>query len=299
MVIGEALVDVIRGPEGDLTVPGGSPLNVAVGLARLGVPTHLIAELGDDANGWLVRDHLAKSGVLTGRIAVDSAGTSVATATIGSDGSATYEFDIRWAIETPEVEDPALLHVGSVGSWLEPGAASVIAAVRARSESTVASFDPNIRPALGGDRASVLRRVDDLAGVVDILKLSDEDAAWILPDATPIDTGRHFLARGVRLFAMTLGSEGSVIMSADHVVRIPAAAVAVVDTVGAGDAYMSGLLFSLASSELLARIGALGTDDLRELGATATASAAITVSRAGADPPQRTELEANCRGGSA
>jgi len=296
VVVGEALVDIIAADDVERSVPGGSPLNVAVGLARLGVQTQLLAELGDDAAGDLVRGHLAASDVgvdLVTRVAR----TSTAKAKIRADGSAEYDFQISWTLGD-DVTVPAsdFLHTGSIGSWLRPGADRVLDIIRSRGPATLASFDPNIRPSLISDRASAVAQVEALARKSDVVKLSDEDAAWLYPGESAKRVGDRFLSLGVPLVAVTLGAEGSVVRAAGQTVAQPAAPVGVVDTIGAGDAYMSGLLFALAAGDLLGSVRAgLDRDALHWVAEIAAESACVAVGREGADPPRRGELSASMR----
>lgn len=296
VVVGEALVDIVASGGGERSIPGGSPLNVAVGLARLGVDTELLAELGEDAPGDLVRRHLAASAVGVEHVSRVPA-TATARATILQNGSAEYDFSLSWTLDGSSVAPPSdLLHVGSIGSWLQPGASRVLDIMRTRRPGTVGSFDPNIRASLIGDHASAKTHIDALAREVDVVKLSDEDAAWLYPGDSPDSVGDRFLALGVPLFAMTLGAAGSIVRSAGHTVEQTALPVQVVDTIGAGDAYMSGLLFALAAGDLLRGIrSGLGEDALRWVAELAAASACVAVGREGADPPRRGELAETIR----
>jgi fructokinase len=291
VVVGEALVDIVEGNGVERLVPGGSPLNVAVGLARLGIEAKLLTEIGDDLPGSLIRHHLAESGVdadLITRVPT----TSTAHATIGSDGSAEYDFELAWTLEGRGLIPPSdVLHVGSIGSWLAPGADVVLDLVRARHPGTLASFDPNIRPSLIGDRKAAVRRVETLAQEVDVVKLSDEDAAWLYPNDDLERVSDRFLSFGVSLLALTLGAGGSIMRSQDHAVDQRAFSTTVVDTIGAGDAFMSGMLFALAAGNLLGTTrSGLNADALRGVAGCSAASSGIVVSREGANPPHSGEI---------
>lgn len=314
LVVGEALVDITQtSGRPDAVHPGGSPMNVAVGLARLGVPTTLAAQVGSDPHGTRIREHLTGSGVRLEALA-PTGPTATATARLDSVGHATYDFDLRW--DPAELPDPApytLLHVGSIGAWMPPGADAVADLVaRARDAGVPVSFDPNVRPALVDDLEAVGHRVRDLVTAASIVKLSDEDAATLAgagPDASadegaaaPGDTSPgaaapgdtivdELLGLGPALVAMTRGAVGSLLGSRSARVAVPAGRVDVVDTIGAGDAWMAGLLAGLVTEGWAARTS-FAADDLDWLGELATATAAITCSRPGADPPWRTELPA-------
>jgi fructokinase len=291
LVVGEALVDVTQAPgRPDAEHPGGSPLNVAVGLARLGVRTTLAAQVGADAHGDRIRAHLDDSGVRLEALA-GSDRTATATARLDAAGHATYDFDLRW--DPTDLPDPGpytLLHVGSIGSWMSPGTDAVIDLVRrARDAGVPVSFDPNVRPALAPDLDAVGRRVRDLAAAASIVKLSDEDAATLAGE--PAALVDELLGLGPRLVAMTLGADGSVLCGRSARVEVPAGPVEVADTIGAGDSWMAGLLAGIVTEGWSSR-ASYSADDLGWLGELAGATAAITCSRPGADPPWRHEVPA-------
>ena len=294
IVIGEALVDVIRDAAGGVrSHPGGSPMNVAVGLARLGIDTALVTQLGDDDNGRMIVEHLRDSAVTlqAGSLTVDP--TSTATATLDASGAASYVFDLRWRISLPVVAGADLIHTGSIGSILEPGAESVRAIFASADPSVILSFDPNIRPAIMGDRDEVMRLVEELAARCHVVKMSDEDAAWLYPNRSLEEIAEKYIAGGTTLFAVTRGAHGCLIRTDAVDVRMPAPSVAVVDTVGAGDAFMSGLLYAIVGSGLTGAVlkGRLDRTDVEHIAGVALRSAAITVARAGANPPRAGELD--------
>ncbi|OIH97724.1 carbohydrate kinase [Curtobacterium sp. MCBA15_001] len=288
VVIGEALIDVIERPDGRVEHPGGSPMNVAVGLARLGVPAALVCALGDDERGTAVRRHVEGSGVRVDATVIDR--TSTAVATIDDRGSARYAFDLDWRLDPVDLPDGTrLVHVGSVGAVLDPGAAVVGEAARTRPASALLSLDPNIRPSITPDRSAVFAALEPLLATVDVVKLSDEDAAWLWPDRDLHAVLDGLLSRGAGLAAVTLGADGCALAStAGPRRRVPAPAADVVDTVGAGDSFMSGLLAGVLASRKHPR--ELEGVDLEQLAELALACAAVTVSRPGADPPTRAEL---------
>lgn len=288
LVIGEALVDVTSTPDGAVREhPGGSPLNVAVTLARQGIDTTLASQVGDDRHGEIVRAHLDGSGVRLVTVH-PSAPTASATATLGMDGSATYAFDLRWAPEhLPDPTDYDLVHVGSIGAWLAPGADAVADLVRrAHALGLPVGFDPNVRPALAPPVPELRRRVVEIAAHSRFVKVSDEDAAALAPDCDPSSVVGELAAQGAAITAMTRGSGPTVLWSGGEQVEVPATVVEVADTIGAGDTWMGTLL-----AEVLLRSWGDRTefdaDALRALGRAAADAAAITVSRPGADPPWR------------
>jgi len=290
-VIGEALVDVVEGGE---THAGGSPMNVAVGLARLGHPTTLHTRIGADASGDLIRAHLDEAGVRLGPDALVTGPTSTAIARVDAEGSASYEFDIDWDIPAPDVAGARLVHTGSIGALREPGASAVRAALGAAGPGTLLTLDPNIRPDVIGPRDEVLRRVAELASLCPVVKLSDEDAAWLAPDATLEEVLADLAAQGARFVVVTRGSEGCLALVDGAWFARPARPVVVADTIGAGDAFMSGLLHALlrdGTDRLLAAGEPVPEQAVLASLETALLSAALTVARAGANPPTSAELD--------
>ncbi len=299
LVIGEALIDIVarpgRQPEEHV---GGSPLNVAVGLARLGRDVDFLTHIGDDEHGRVVADYVAASGahLLDGSVAAHR--TPVARATLDEAGSATYEFDIDWLLDgVPEVGSPSLLHTGSIAAVLEPGCRAVAALIDTyRGEATV-TLDPNVRPALIADSEQATRRIEHLVEHSDVVKASDEDLRWLAPDLTPEQVAQRWLRRGPALVAVTMGAEGAYAVSAAGAVRVPSRRVQVVDTVGAGDSFMTGLLDALWSLELLGgarrdALRAISTEELSTVLEAAVLSSALTVAMPGAVLPDRATRDA-------
>ncbi|MEU0128097.1 carbohydrate kinase [Streptomyces sp. NPDC006289] len=299
LVIGECVADVVRLPGApERTHPGGSPANVAYGLARLGRATTLVTQLGPDAHGRLIRDHLAAAGV---RVLTDGspAPTPAATVELDDEGRATYSFDITWtlgAVERPG-EPPRHVHTGSLATGLEPGAATVLDLVETLRTDATVSYDPNVRAGLMGERARAVRRAERFVAVCDIAKASDEDLRRLYPDEAPEDAAARWLRAGPAVVLLTTGAGGALAFLRDTVVRVGAPSVRVADTVGAGDAFMSGTLHALASRGLLGargrtRLPSMDTAVLGDVLRHAVASAAVTVGRSGALPPDRAELAA-------
>ncbi len=296
LVVGEALVDLIRRPgEPDDARVGGSPLNVAVGLSRLGVAAELLTHLGDDAYGELVTEHLAANGVGLVDGSVAPGPTSTARATIGDDGAAAYDFAIAWALPAVPPLATELVHTGSIGAVLEPGASVVVDTVTALRPVATVSYDPNVRPQLMGDRDDARRQVEAMVALADVVKASDEDVAWLHPGAGIAEVARRWLDLGPALVVVTRGGEGAYAVTAAGPVEVIAPAATVADTIGAGDSFMAGLLVALVDAGLAGRereaaLRALAGEELRRVLTFAAACAAVTVSRPGADPPRRAEL---------
>jgi fructokinase len=297
LVVGESLVDIVRRDGDDAVHPGGSPLNVAVGLRRLGVPTTLHSSFGADPHGVAIARHLEASGVTITPGTIRDRPTSVALATIGADGAASYTFSIEWDPASLDValDGVAALHVGSIGAVLEPGATLVERLLAEQRPSATISYDPNIRPQLMGSADVARPRVERIVALADVVKASDEDLAWLYPDADTATVMTDWLARGAALVVVTRGSDGADALAASGPVRVPAPATEIVDTIGAGDSFMSGLLAALSDRGLLGAgrreaLRALPASDIRDVVAFAARCAAITVSRPGADPPTRDDL---------
>lgn len=288
LVLGEALIDIVDGPGGESEHVGGSPANVAVGVARQGLPATLLTRIGRDARGARIADHLAAAGVVLADASWTDAATSTARATLQPDGSAAYEFDIAWSLAPPELDGVDLVHTGSIALFLEPGADTVLAALEAaRDAGALVTLDPNIRPALVGDADAARDRWDRAARTADLVKLSDEDAAWLYPALGPEEALAEIAARGPRIVVMTRGAEGALALGVDGIQTVPPMPVTVVDTIGAGDAFMASLITSLLDDPDLPSGGAALGRALRR----AAVMAGITVSRAGAQPPTRTEVD--------
>ncbi|MGW8360858.1 carbohydrate kinase family protein [Streptomyces wedmorensis] len=294
LVIGECVADIVRAPgTPDRVHPGGSPANVAYGLARLGREVTLLTQLADDAAGRLIGDHLKGAGV---RVEVGGvpARTPSAVVALDAQGRATYAFDIAWTLEAEPVRPapaPAHVHMGSIAAVTEPGATAVLALVEGLRGRAMVSYDPNVRPALMGDHAGAVARVERCVALSDLVKASDEDLAWLYPGASPREVAARWLDLGPAVVLVTSGADGSLAVTRRATVTANAPKVPVVDTVGAGDSFMSAVLDTLAfrTGEDL---GGLGAEYLARLLRRAAAAAAVTVSRAGAQPPDRGELDA-------
>lgn len=303
-VIGEGLVDVVQRSSGIEAHVGGSPLNVAVGLARLDHPVQFIGRYGRDAYGESVAAHLKASSVMLPQ-APDGLPTSVATALVDDDGAATYTFDLAWELPGLAERLPfmlqgtTLLHTGSIATMLAPGAADVLAAVEHSHPSATISFDPNCRPSIITDADYARRQAEKFVTLSDIVKASDEDLAWLYPGVDVLDSARRWLslggAGGPAMVVVTRGATGPWGITAAGEAEFAAPRVEVADTVGAGDSFMAALLSGvvdrgLAGAQNRADLRALPAEDLTALLAHAARAAAVTVSRAGANPPTRAEL---------
>jgi fructokinase len=299
LVIGEALIDIVE-RDGQVTGEhvGGSPLNVAVGLSRLGRGVDFLTHIGTDARGHRIADYVKASGVQLVSGSDTAVRTPTALAKLDATGAAQYTFDLDWQLSgTPEVTPPLVAHAGSIATWLEPGCRATAALLDAYHPSATVTFDPNVRPALVEDADAVRGRIDRLIERCDVVKASDEDMRWIDPNRSPKQIAQTWLGLGPSVVAVTMGETGAFAMCAAGTVKVAALKVNVVDTVGAGDAFMTGLIDALWLQGLLGaerrpQLRRIGLDTLNVVLQTAALSSALTVSRAGADLPDRATRDA-------
>ena len=301
---GEALIDMLprittEGEAAFAPYVGGAVFNSAIALGRLGAPAGFFSGLSSDLFGGQFRDALGASKVSSTYAHTSPRPTTLAFVRL-NNGQATYTFyDENTAGRMLTVEDlPKLgaeieaMLFGAISLISEPAGSAYEEFMRREHESRVMMLDPNIRPNFIPDKAKHLRRIREMMAMADIVKLSDEDLKWFDEAGSHEDVVRNWLDRGPKLIVVTHGSEGAVGYSKAHKVTVMPQKVKVVDTVGAGDTFNAGILASLHEQGLLtkAAIGSLSEDAIRkalELGAKA---AAVTVSRAGANPPWRHEI---------
>ena len=291
LLIGEALIDIVRRPSQEPQFcPGGSPMNVAIGLGRLGHHPTLATWFGKDEFGRTIADHCQASGVsiLEGSDAAPR--TPTADARLDEAGHATYVFDID--LQMPAIPDdlhPMLVHTGSIGALVPPMATDVLAYVEA-SEAFV-TFDPNCRPSIMGAPDEVRSLVERYVQAANLVKVSDEDLEWLYPQMSDLeDQARRWLDLGPKIVVVTMGSRGAVAVAKDWAITIPAdTSPGLADTVGAGDSFMTGLIHGVLKHERPSDLAE--TPQIFESILTQAAiMSGITVSRAGANPPWLAEL---------
>ena len=299
-VIGEALIDLVPDDEPGRYVarPGGSPFNVAVGLARLGHRVTLMARLADNAFGRQLRDHATAEGIDLSRAPEATEPATLAVVSLDREARATYDFYTEgtadWQWSSSEIEqvpgDTALFHLGSLASWTPPGDEAIhdaAARLHARNQ-TLVSYDPNIRPALLPGPEAARARVERSVSVAHLVKASREDAEWLYPGSPLKDAARRWLELGALLVVVTDGPEGAYLFrpgaAPEH---RPGRRVRVADTIGAGDAFTSGLLGGLARRGLHTpnALAECPLEPLAEAADEAVLISALTCQRAGADPP--------------
>ena len=302
---GEALIDFLprkTGGGADSYQPfvGGSVLNVAVALGRLGAPTGFFCGLSDDFFGDMIRDALAASHVDIALCPIRNRPTTLAFVKL-TDGNAEYAFfDEGSAMRILEENDlPAIpaavtaMHFGSIGLTAEPCGSAYETLMRNESPDRLMSFDPNVRPSLIRNRDGYLARIERMVAMSDIVKLSREDLEWLAPDRTFEAVAADWLGRGARVVILTEGPDGARAITRDRSVFVRSVAVEVADTIGAGDTFSAAILARLHAQGRLDKqaVAALSEDDLADLLAYAAKAASVTASRPGADPPWRTEMD--------
>jgi fructokinase len=304
-VIGEALIDLVETGDDEprLARPGGSPYNVAIGLARLEQAAGFVGRLSRDPLGTVLRNHALRSAVDLSLAVEADEPTTVALVELSDDGTAQYRFgvdgtaDFRFTdAELAAIPSTvAAVHFGSLASWLPPGDAAIARRVAAlRAGGTFVSYDPNVRPHLQPDAALARTHVEGALALAHLVKTSEEDLAWLHPGAAVSAIARDWLGRGPAVVVVTRGDEGATAYSGAGEVNRPPRPIDLVDTIGAGDAFMSGLLDALARRDLLTPAAIAGLDGvtLGDVLDDAALIAAITCSRAGANPPRRDEVAA-------
>jgi fructokinase len=302
---GDALIDFVPAATGDgceavMPKVGGSCLNVAIGLARLGAPTGFVGGLSVDMFGRMIAEHAAASGVELRHATRSEHQTTLAFVRIvaGESQYAFYDADTasrNWAyrrgtIPFAEIE---AMHVGSTTLVNDIGAAETAKMIaEARSMVTI-SFDPNCRPNLVKDKEVYRARMEAFAASADIVRMSDVDFDYLYGGDAYEARAATLLARGTSLFVVTRGADGA---QAWHrsagTVAVAAPPIKVVDTIGAGDSFQSALLFALHGLSRIKRaeLASIGRDELRRALSFAAKCAAFTCTRAGADPPYRHEI---------
>ncbi|MCB1395283.1 MAG: carbohydrate kinase [Rhodobacter sp.] len=303
---GEALIDMIPEPTvsggtGFVAHPGGAVFNTAIALGRLGAAVGMVTALSTDLFGRQLAEALTTSRVETAQVIRVGRPTTLAFVTL-SDGQASYAFFDENSAgrmlqpgDMPRLPaDGGALFFGGISLAVEPCAEAYVALAAHESAARMVMLDPNIRPGFIQDEERYRARLTRLFALADIIKISEEDLAWLFPGAdAPSRKLETLRAAGPKLVLLTQGARGATALLPDgRTVTAQARAVTVVDTVGAGDTFNAGILASLADQGLLTKpgIGALTPHHIAAALSLATETAAHSVSRAGANPPWRSEL---------
>ena len=295
-VCGEVLIDLIPRGEKKIAIVGGGPANTAKALALLGFDSYFIDGISSDAYGEKAKAELLYAGVnlkyahftdkptCTADVSLDAAG--VASYVFAIEGSATFDFAHDWLPDPLEIK-PAVLQIGTLATIVEP--AATILLEWARKVATVAPivFDPNVRSSVVSDRTKYQAAVARWTAISAVIKVSEDDLAWLYPDREQTDIAAQWLNEGAQLVIITKGSYGLIGITKEGSVTVPGVKVEVADTVGAGDTVGAIVVEAIVERSLAALRGEV----LREVLTRAAKAASITCSRAGANPPSSAEIE--------
>ncbi len=297
-VCGEALIDLIPvrpGSDQRQVIPGGGPANTAHALARLDIATEFIGGLSDDQYGQRMRaEFIAGRGGLT-FTPEHPLPTCLAIVSIDLDGGATYEFNIdgtatfAFAIENlpdPKLIQPEAIYIGTLATIIEPGASILKDWILQAKNYAPIIYDPNIRSSVISDRSRYQEVVKELVVLSNVVKASEDDLAWLYPEADPLEIARSWVSQGVQIVVVTKGENGIIGVTDNQEVSIPGVKVDVIDTVGAGDTVGAVIVEALVEFGLEKLTSELLSHTLHR----AALAAAITCSRAGANPPTKAEL---------
>jgi len=301
---GEALIDMLpreskAGEPAFAPYVGGAVFNTAVALGRLDIPVGFFTGISTDFYGDMLRDTLRASRVTLDYVKFSDLPTTLAFVRL-VDGHASYLFydentagRMLYEADLPPIgPDIEAMHFSCISLIPEPCGSTYEALMRREQGNRVMMFDPNIRKNFIKDKPAHLARMKRMLAMADIVKLSDEDLDWFGETGSTADIAERWLAIGPKLMVVTKGADGLVAFSKEHSVSVPAEKVTVVDTVGAGDTINAGILGSLRDQGLLTKdaIAQLSENQIREVLSFSAKCAAITVSRAGANPPWRNEM---------
>jgi fructokinase len=295
-VTGEVLIDLILDGSDRTPIVGGGPANTAKALSKIGIDTQFIDGISNDDYGQMAKDELVHSGVKLDYVKYSDKPTCLAIVSLSYAGSALYEFVIEntatfdftsdW-LPNPQTERPALLHIGTLATAIEPGASVLFEWTQSVAKVAPIVFDPNIRPAVINDREQYVVQVERWVSISSAVKVSDEDIRWLYPPLEIEQVVNNWLAKGPSLIVVTYGDEGLAGYRVGEKVSVDAVKVAVVDTVGAGDTVGAILVEAIVKDGLETLSGVR----LEMMLKRAAKAAAITVSRSGVNPPTLKEIE--------
>jgi len=294
LVVGEALIDV---HDDGMTIRervGGSAGTIAVGLARLGRDTLLHTAIGRDERGRDILAYLTASGVGLSESSVTQATSSVSREVLWIDGSARYDFRIHWAPADPGTTSARAVHAGSVAAYLEPGASTVLDLVGRSYGRSLITFDPKIVPSLVGSREEARRRTLEFVALSGIVKVSEQDLAFLYPNDEPLEVLREWVTRGPDLAVLSRGPRGATGVTARGIVEVPGVSVLYAEAgVSGGDAFMSTLIDSALTlgADTSMRWLRSGAPVVEQVLGRSVQAAAMTVARLGAMPPTAAELD--------
>ena len=295
-VCGEVLIDLLPGTPERIAVVGGGPANTAKALARLGQDVQFIAGISTDVDGVAARKELREDEVKLDLALTSDKPTCLAIVSLASNGSASYEFKIAgtatfdfsldW-LPDPARYKPNVLHIGTLATVIQPGADVLYDWALRVAEFAPIVFDPNIRPAVLADRDRYEAAVEKWAAISSVIKVSDDDLAWLYPGQNYADVAARWINDGAALVVVTRGSQGIIGFTSEGPVEVEGAKITVADTVGAGDTVGAIIVEAMIEKGILALTG----DVLRATLHRAAVAAGITCSRKGAQPPYKHELK--------
>ena len=295
-VAGEVLIDLI--PDGSERKPivGGGPANTAKALSKLGIDTQFIDGISSDQYGQMAKGDLVASGAKLDYVKYSDKPTCLAIVSLSDSGSASYEFVIEntatfdfnpdW-LPNPQTELPSLLHIGTLATVIEPGATELFEWAQSVAKVAPIVFDPNIRPAVIGDRKEYVMQVERWVSISSAIKVSEEDIRWLYPSLEIEQVVKNWLAKGPSLIVVTYGDKGLAGYRVGEKVSVDAIKVVVADTLGAGDTVGAILVEAIVKDDLSSLSGVR----LEMMLQRAANAAAITVSRSGANPPTLKEID--------
>jgi fructokinase len=296
-VCGEVLIDLIPGADG-VRVPhvGGGPANTAKALARLGHDVQFIDGISTDEYGVAARKELLDDEVKLDLALTSDKPTCLAIVSLDAnggasyefkiDGTATFDFNLSW-LPDPSRYKPQVLHIGTLVTVIQPSADVLYDWAMQVAEFAPIVFDPNIRPSVMGDRDLYEAAVEKWAALSSVIKVSDDDMAWLYPGQNYVDVAQRWINDGAALVVVTRGSQGIIGITADGAVEVDGAKITVADTVGAGDTVGAIIVEAMIEKGILALTG----DVLKAVLHRAAVAAGITCSRKGAQPPYKHELK--------
>ena len=294
-VCGEALIDLIPRGEQKVAIVGGGPANTAKALARLGFDSYFIDGISTDSFGGMIKDQLLHDGVnlkyahysdkqtCTADVSLDKAG--VASYVFIIDGTATFDFTNDWLPDPAQIK-PVVLQIGTLATIVQPAADVLLEWAKRVAKVAPIVFDPNVRSSVLPDRPKYQEAIAKWAAISEVIKVSEDDLAWLYPEQDQIAIAEEWIKGGSTLVIITKGSYGIIGVTKDDVVSVPGVKIEVLDTVGAGDTVGAIVVEAIVERGLKVITG----DVLREVLVRATKAAAVTCSRAGANPPTRAEI---------
>jgi len=295
-VVGEVLIDLIPDESKYVAVVGGGPANTAKALAKLGVNAYFIDGISNDEYGQMAKAELLSANVLldyaqysnkptcTAKVRLDSLG--IASYEFIIENTATFDFSDQW-LPDPQSLKPSLLHIGTLATVIEPGASVLFKWAQIVANIAPIVFDPNIRPAVLGDRDEYVKKIEKWVAISSAVKVSDEDLNWLYPGKVIYEIANKWLEVGVEIVVVTLGDQGITAYRENEQISADAVKVVVADTVGAGDTVGAVLVEAIVNNGLDKLTGEV----LKSMLNRAVKAAAITVSRIGANPPSKEEID--------